>query len=57
MVSSLTYTYKIEQSKVHAVILMLYLTPASLEITEEPERNPLFFNESGGTDLLKALGA
>jgi hypothetical protein len=36
---------------------VLYLTPASLELTEDPERSPLFFIESGGTDSMKALSA
>ena len=30
---------------------------ASLENTEDPERSPLFFIESGGTDWMKALSA
>ena len=36
---------------------IFYLTPASLENTEDTERNPLFFIESGGTDSMKALSA
>jgi len=36
---------------------VLYLTPALLENTEDPERSPLFFIVSGGTDSMKALSA
>ena len=36
---------------------VLYLTPASLENTEDPERVPIFFIESGGTDSMKVLSA
>ena len=36
---------------------IFYLTPASLESTENAERSPLFFIESGGTDSMKALSA